>query len=100
SGFLKDDRDATNRAAMAKPAAVARRSADENAKGGPSRNRDTNNRVANESSAETMTVKEKTEDRKREEQSAQPRSAGGHKFRKQGSAWVDEKFKSSMSVKS
>ena len=40
---------------------------------------------------------QKTEDRKREEQSAQPRSAGDHKFRKQGSAWVDEKFKSSMS---
>ena len=29
---------------------------------------------------------------------AETRSVGGHKFRKQGSAWVDSKFKSSMSV--
>jgi hypothetical protein len=36
----------------------------------------------------------------RSEEAPETRSVGGRKFRKQGSAWVDLKFKSSMSVKS
>src|SRR5258707_10029161 len=32
------------------------------------------------------------------EKAPETRSAGGHKFRRQGNAWVDRKFKSSMSV--
>jgi hypothetical protein len=34
------------------------------------------------------------------EEAPQTRSAGGRKFRRQGSAWVDAKFKSSMTLKS
>ena len=34
------------------------------------------------------------------EEAPQTRSAGGRKFRRQGDAWVDAKFKSSMSLKS
>ena len=33
-----------------------------------------------------------------EKKAVETRSAGGHKFRRQGNAWVDSKFKSSMSV--
>jgi hypothetical protein len=35
-----------------------------------------------------------------EEKAPETRSAGGRKFRRQGNAWVDAKFKSSMSMKS
>lgn len=34
------------------------------------------------------------------EERAEPRSVGGRKFNRQGKAWVDSKFKSSMSVRS
>jgi hypothetical protein len=33
-------------------------------------------------------------------EASETRSAGGHKFHRQGSAWIDNKFKSSMSMKS
>jgi hypothetical protein len=33
------------------------------------------------------------------EDKSETRSASGHKFRRQGNAWVDQKFKSSMSLK-
>jgi hypothetical protein len=33
-----------------------------------------------------------------ESEKPETRSAGGHKFRRQGNAWVDSKFKSSMSI--
>jgi hypothetical protein len=35
-----------------------------------------------------------------EEKPSETRSAGGHKFKRQGSGWVDTKFKSSMTLKS
>jgi hypothetical protein len=35
-----------------------------------------------------------------DKEEVQTRSVGGRKFRKQGNAWVDQKFKSSLSVKS
>jgi hypothetical protein len=81
------------------PAAMApRRSSDEKLKGGPSRNMD-NMAINNRSSNEVVrTEAPKTEGRDSEDDS-QTRSAGGHKFRKQGKAWVDQKFKSSLSLK-
>jgi hypothetical protein len=36
----------------------------------------------------------------KEEEAPQTRSAGGRKFKRQGNAWVDSKFKSSMTLKS
>ena len=36
--------------------------------------------------------------RNESEKAPETRSAGGHKFRRQGNAWVDSKFKSSMSI--
>lgn len=38
-------------------------------------------------------------DRASTEETPQTRSAGGKKFRRQGAAWVDQKFKSSMTLK-
>jgi hypothetical protein len=79
-------------------ALAARRANDEKLKGGPSRNMDnvaTNNRSSNEV---VRMEAPKTAGRDSED-SPQTRSAGGHKFRKQGNAWVDQKFKSSLSLK-
>jgi len=39
-------------------------------------------------------------DRAATEEAPQTRSAGGRKVRKQGAAWVDQKFKTSMTLKS
>ena len=94
----KDARlDDANRKADSTALAV-RRSNDEKLKGGPSRNMD-NLAINNRSSNEVVRAEApKTEDRDSGE-AAQTRSAGGHKFRKQGNAWVDQKFKSSLSLK-
>lgn len=89
-----------NRAALNRPApAPVRRSADEKAKG-PSRNLENSqaNRNSNEGRAESQNAVISGDDRSSTEE-APTRSAGGHKFRKQGAAWVDQKFKSSMRVK-
>jgi hypothetical protein len=81
------------------PVLAARRANDEKSKGGPSRNMDniaSNNRSSNEVvRGETP----KTESRKSGEDNSETRSAGGHKFRRQGNAWIDQKFKSSLSIK-
>jgi hypothetical protein len=81
------------------PVLAARRGNDEKSKGGPSRNMDnvaTNNRSSNEV---LRTEAPKTESRKSGEDNSETRSAGGHKFRRQGNAWVDQKFKPSLSIK-
>ena len=74
-----------------------RRSNDEKSKSGPSRNMDNmanNNRASNEVvSSDAPKTEGRDEDR------PQTRSAGGHKFRRQGNSWVDEKFKASLSLK-
>jgi hypothetical protein len=41
----------------------------------------------------------KGEDAERAAEEAQTRSVGGRKFNRQGNAWIDAKFKSSMSVR-
>ena len=85
--------------AGAQPTNAARRVADEKLKG-PSRNMDYSaNRNLNENRAEPMTLGTAAPKPAAKEET-QTRSAGGRKFRKQGSAWVDQKFKSSMTLKS
>jgi len=81
------------------PAIAMRRVQDEKQKG-PSRNMDNvqaNAQSANEVRAEppkTSRGVTSTED------SPQTRSVGGHKFRRQGNSWIDQKFKSSMTLRS
>jgi putative zinc finger protein len=76
----------------------SRRAADEKAKG-PMRNME-NAANRNENAGRADSPKKSTggEDRASAEE-AQTRSAGGRKFRRQGNAWVDQKFKSSMTLK-
>ncbi|MDX6575619.1 MAG: hypothetical protein QOE96_1572 [Blastocatellia bacterium] len=84
-------------------APASRRATDEKAKG-PRRDLENNaalNRNANETrdvvnSQGVVTMNRVTS----EEKAPETRSAGGRKFRRQGNAWVDAKFKSSMSMKS
>jgi hypothetical protein len=80
------------------PVLAARRANDEKQKGGPSRNMDNiaaNNRA---SSNEIRSETPKTESAAAEE-NTQTRSVGGRKFRRQGKAWVDQKFKASLPLK-
>jgi hypothetical protein len=86
------------------PPPSPRRSIDEKAKG-PMRNMESNtnaiNRNENVGRVETpKTTSTGGSDRSATEEAPQTRSAGGRKFRKQGAAWVDQKFKSSMTLKS
>jgi hypothetical protein len=78
-----------------------RRSIDEKAKG-PMRNMENNsiNRNENVGRAEAPKTTSTGGSDKAATEEAQTRSAGGRKFRKQGAAWVDQKFKSSMTLKS
>jgi hypothetical protein len=48
--------------------------------------------------SESEKQKAGAETRSKSEEVPETRSVGGHKFRKQGNAWVDMKFKSSMAV--
>lgn len=77
-----------------------RRATGEKTKGGPSRNlenQSTGN--TNENRVENMPLGISAP-KPNDTEEAQTRSAGGRKFRKQGKAWVDQKFKSSMTLKS
>jgi hypothetical protein len=83
------------------PPPSPRRAVDERAKG-PMRNMESNNINRNENLGRVEAPKTTStggSDRAATEE-AQTRSAGGRKFRKQGAAWVDQKFKSSMTLKS
>jgi hypothetical protein len=103
---LDDGRKATESQAIVTNLPTNTRRADEKLKGGPMRNMENNasNRAANEMPAEppkslnagAMAGAAKRETR---EEAPATRSAGGRKFRRQGNAWVDQKFKSSMSLK-
>ncbi len=71
---------------------------------GPRRDAD-NVAAANRSVNEARPPAPKTEDARVEKRTpsgeeSETRSVGGHKFRRQGNAWVDAKFKSSMGLKS
>jgi hypothetical protein len=78
---------------------TANRAADEKAQG-PMRNMENvaSNRAANESRAEPPRAKRGADDSTSTEEE-QTRSVGGRKFRRQGSGWVDQKFTSSMALK-
>src|SRR5207253_3570731 len=70
---------------------------------GPRRDAD-NVAAANRSANEARPPAPKTEDaragkRTTSEEESETRSVGGRKFRRQGNAWIDAKFKSSMSLK-
>ncbi len=83
-------------------APMQRRAADDKQKGGPSRNVD--NLSMNRNQVELRSEPPKTQtgadNKTSTEESSGTRSVGGHKFRRQGNSWVDQKFKSSMAMKS
>jgi hypothetical protein len=56
------------------------------------------NRARDEESNESAKKPATGAARSESEKAPVTRSAGGHKFRRQGNAWVDSKFKSSMSI--
>ncbi len=56
------------------------------------------NRARDEENNETARKPATGAARSESEKPPETRSAGGHKFRRQGNAWVDSKFKSSMSI--
>jgi hypothetical protein len=56
------------------------------------------NRARDEVSNETARKPATGAARSESEKASETRSAGGHRFRRQGNAWVDSKFKSSMSI--
>ncbi|HXI23045.1 MAG TPA: hypothetical protein VNG71_04150 [Pyrinomonadaceae bacterium] len=89
-----------DRAQKDQPVAQQRRGTDEKTKGGPSRNLENQAaRNANENRVENMPLSISAP-KPNDTEEAQTRSVGGRKFRKQGKAWVDQKFKSSMTLKS
>jgi hypothetical protein len=89
-----------DRAAKDQSVAQQRRGTDEKTKGGPSRNLENRSAgTANENRVENTPLS-LSAPKPNDTEEAQTRSAGGRKFRKQGNAWVDQKFKSSMTLKS
>ena len=81
------------------PVLAQRRGADEKAKGGPSRNAD--NLALNPGNSNEVRARSprKADDSASSEEAPQTRSVGGRKFTRRGNAWVDQKFKSSMTLK-
>ena len=93
------ERDVAKDTQLAANEPTARRVVDEKMKGGPSRNADNttaNNRNTNEVRAEAPKSPSGAD---ATEQTPQTKSISGHKFRRQGNSWVDQKFKSSMSLR-
>ena len=58
------------------------------------------NRSVNEVPPAPKTEEARAEKRTTSREESETRSVGSHKFRRQGNAWVDTKFKSSMTLKS
>jgi Putative zinc-finger len=86
--------------AASQPPPSPRRGVDEKAKG-PMRNMENNSINRNENVGRADASKTTSTSGAAATEEAPPtRSAGGRKFRKQGAAWVDQKFKSSMTLKS
>ena len=93
--------DDSSRAGVSQPS-TSKRAGVEKAKG-PRRDAENNarNRNSNEVQNDAAKTQGLTTNRAAaEEKPPETRSAGGRKFRRQGSAWVDVKFKSSMTLKS
>ena len=95
--MLKDARSDDASRTSNQPAIAMRRAQDEKQKG-PSRNM--NNVMANAQSTNEARAEPQTGGGVAStEQSPQTRSVGGHKFRRQGNSWIDQKFKSSMTLR-
>src|SRR5713226_5590070 len=94
-----DNRARNNQAMMNQPATNQNqnRVLDSNAEAPKLRNL-AMNRPGNEEKAETAGRRATGEARSDTEKAPEMRSVAGHKFRRQGNAWVDSKFKSSMSI--
>jgi hypothetical protein len=101
----KDNRAGDDASKLVVNQPARKRASDEKAKGP---RRDVENNVVNRNSNDVQSEAAKTQGAvtlsrsatATEEKPPETRSAGGRKFRRQGNAWVDAKFKSSMSVKS
>jgi len=101
----KDNRAGGNSSQLAVNQPARKRASDEKAKGP---GRDVENNVVNRNSNDVQSGTANTQGAvtlnraatATEEKPPETRSAGGRKFRRQGNAWVDARFKSSMSVKS
>jgi hypothetical protein len=99
----KDIRAGDDNSRLVNQAPASRRASDEKAKGP---RRDAENNVRNRNSNEVLTDAARTQSTvvpnraASEEKPPETRTAGGRKFRRQGNAWVDTRFKSSMTVKS
>ena len=103
AGAGKDIQEDDSRRGTVNQAPASRAPADEKLKG-PRRDVDNaaNNRNSNEVRG-NATKTQAADEEKREsakEKAPETRSVGGRKFNRQGNAWVDAKFKSSMTVKS
>ncbi len=94
-----DDRYRTETANQ--PVVASRRAGDEKQKSGPSRNLENRaiNRNENDVSAESPKTQTGADIKSSTAESSETRSIGGHKFRRQGNSWVDQKFKASMAMK-
>jgi len=94
-----DNRARNNQATMNQPATNQNqnRVLDSNAEAPKLRNL-AMNRPGNEEKTETAGRRATGEARSDTEKAPEMRSVAGHKFRRQGNAWVDSKFKSSMSI--
>ena len=89
------------RAGVSQPQASVQKEADE--KAAPGRDAEiqsSRDRNAKESRARVPATQNKVLSRAPAEEAPETRSVGGRKFRRQGNAWVDAKFKSSMTLKS
>jgi hypothetical protein len=83
-----------------RPAPASRRGSDEKLKG-PRRDIDNNATLSrNADDSRSRNAQGMVTQNQVEEKPPETRSVGGRKFRREGNAWVDVKFKSSMPVKS
>jgi hypothetical protein len=100
----KDNRE-DDKSVLASNQSVARKRAGDDKVKGPRRDVE-NNAIANRNSIEARDEAGKsqgiftTKAATSEEKPPETRSVGGRKFKRQGSAWVDAKYKSSMTLKS
>lgn len=86
-----------NKALLSQTPAASRRAPAEKQKGGPNRGfENVQNQAVNQQRSESQTTGTGADNRKANDEEAPTRSVGGRKFRKQGGAWIDQKYKSSM----
>jgi hypothetical protein len=101
AGEENKDNGANDKQVLAdRPAPASRRGSDEKLKG-PRRDMDNNATLSrNADDTRSRNAQGMVTQNQVEEKPLETRSVGGRKFRREGNAWVDVKFKSSMPVKS